>query len=421
MRIPVRILGIGFTVMLAFHAAQAGELGAKTPVSQPPSPSGGDWCKSLVDFPKLYKNDENPYLQELNLYLVYHHQYTYIDGKDRNGRHFNDVYDENRRFWWGFNGRFLDYFKFKFASNASRDLGPAGGRWQLGHENFRSAYVSFDAGRAFGIEAVDSLEFGYGRRSIRMTDQWQRSATHINTIERADFSNKMWPNDEDGSNPLAAWLKFTKGLSTVDIAVVSTDESGYMPSWNAGTMLFVSWEGDFAGMTPFDMNDLWFSFFYQDADIPEDRLAGGIEWALAGVSRIGRGPWAVHTSLGIGDNGDQTNPRREGMFWGGYVMPMYWIVDGKLKLVLRYQYQGAEEPDGIRLNGRYARVAEQRLGLALNGGRGDEHHNLYAGLNWYLCGENVKLMTGVQYDRLESDGQRIYSGWTTSVAARFFF
>jgi len=41
-------------------------------------------------------------------------------------------------------------------------------------------------------------------------------------------------------------------------------------------------------------------------------------------------------------------------------MPKYWIKEDRLKLVLRYQYDGSDNAKGIRLKSRYARVAEAR-------------------------------------------------------------
>ena len=41
-------------------------------------------------------------------------------------------------------------------------------------------------------------------------------------------------------------------------------------------------------------------------------------------------------------------------------------------------------------------------GGEVNSGRGDSHHSLYAGLNWYLCGDNAKFMTGVEYQQLDT-------------------
>ena len=34
--------------------------------------------------------------------------------------------------------------------------------------------------------------------------------------------------------------------------------------------------------------------------------------------------------------------------------------------------------------------------------RSDEHHSVYAGLNYFLCGHNAKIMGGVEYENLQT-------------------
>jgi hypothetical protein len=44
----------------------------------------------------------------------------------------------------------------------------------------------------------------------------------------------VWPNDDDSSKPLLAWVKIKQGISTFDFALVSTDEDRWMPQWDEG-------------------------------------------------------------------------------------------------------------------------------------------------------------------------------------------
>ena len=56
----------------------------------------------------------------------------------------------------------------------------------------------------------------------------------------------------------------------------------------------------------------------------------------------------------------------------------------------------------------------------MNSGRGDSHHSLYAGLNWYLCGHNAKIMTGVEYQTIDTpDGDE--DATTLLLAYRMYF
>ena len=98
---------------------------------------------------------------------------------------------------------------------------------------------------------------------------------------------------------------------------------------------------------------------------------------------------------------------------------MYWLKDQKLKLVGRYLYQKADQAEGLRLNSRYAPLADTRDSfIDLNSGHGDEHQAVYLGLNYYLCGENLKMISGIQHDELQSMGSTQYRGWTWGSSIR---
>ena len=417
------------TTALAFLLLLPLQLSFSQPKDQPVEDAKAldDACAKLRDFGKFYDNPESSGLQNAKLFLSYMHQFGYVDGKDKNGLSFDDSMEETRRFWMGLQGKFADYWKFKAVSQLSNDrhnypASSAGSYRQWGHETFRSANLTFDAGSFWEISSVDALEIGYGRRSARMADEWQRSAYLTNALERSDFSNKLWPSDKENGNPLAAWIKWKQGIHSFDTAVFSGTYDDYVGGWKDSTMYYASWSGDFSEGSGFDTKDFWISFYSQDSTTSEDRLAKGNDYAIAFVNRLARGPWALHTSIGFGNNGPQTSSARGGDFGGIVAMPMYWLQEDRLKLVLRYQYEGSDEAEGIRLNSRYARVAEARDStLDINSGRGDDHHSIYAGLNYYFCGENLKLISGIQYDDLSSAGARVYEGWTIGSSFRIWF
>jgi phosphate-selective porin OprO/OprP len=255
-----------------------------------------------------------------------------------------------------------------------------------------------------------------------MADEWQRSSTMINCLERSSFANKLWLYDKEKGNPLAAWVKWTSGKHTFDTAVFSGTYDDYIGGWEDSKIYYGSWLGDFSEGSSYELLEYWISYYKQHGSAEEDRLAGGNDWALSLVNRIGTGPWALHSTLAFGDNGDQTNPNREGDFGGIVLMPMYWLKDEKLRLVGRYLYQKADQAEGLKLNSRYAPLADTRdSSIDLNSGRGDEHQAVYLGLNYYLCGENLKVVSGIQHDELQSMGSTQYRGWTIGSSIRLWF
>ena len=60
-----------------------------------------------------------------------------------------------------------------------------------------------------------------------------------------------------------------------------------------------SWLGDFSEGSSYELLEYWISYYRQDSSAEEDRLAGGNEWAVSFVNRIGEGPWALHSTLGV--------------------------------------------------------------------------------------------------------------------------
>jgi phosphate-selective porin OprO/OprP len=74
----------------------------------------------------------------------------------------------------------------------------------------------------------------------------------------------------------------------------------------------------------------------------------------------------------------------------------------------------SEDNNGIRLN-RYENV--------MTSGRGNEYNEAYVGLNYYICGQRLKVQTGLDYvwmkDNANDGGQ--YDGWTWTTGLRLSF
>lgn len=384
-------------------------------------------CEKFKNFGKFYENPESKGLQSAKLFLSYQHQVGMIDGTDANNRDFSDEFEEIRRFWLGLSGKFGTYWKYKAVSQLSNDRhnypdSSNGSYRQFGHETFRAANITFDGAKFLNFNNLDSLEIGYGRRTGRMADEWQRSSTMINCLERSSFSNKLWLYDKEKGNPLAAWVKWKSGTNTFDTAIFSGTYDDYIGGWSDSKVYYASWLGNYSEESSYELHEYWFSYYKQNASIKDDRLAGGNDWALSFVNRIGNNPWSIHTTIAFGDNGDQPNLKREGDFGGIVLMPMYWIKEDKLKLVGRFIYQSSNQSEGLKLNSRYAPLADMRDStIDLNNGRGDKHHSIYLGLNYYACGENLKLVSGIQHDDLSSNGSTQFNGWTIGSSFRIWF
>jgi hypothetical protein len=43
------------------------------------------------------------------------------------------------------------------------------------------------------------------------------------------------------------------------------------------------------------------------------------------------------------------------------------------------------------------------------------------GINYCFCGDNLKLVSGIEYDDIKSNGRNVFRGWTASSALRMYF
>jgi len=80
--------------------------------------------------------------------------------------------------------------------------------------------------------------------------------------------------------------------------------------------------------------------------------------------------------------------------YGFYVMPSYYIIPKKLQAVVQYTWMEGKGGAGFRAPGRYASDA------FFPNSFGDTYQAIYGGLNYYINGDDLKLMFGVEYSML---------------------
>ncbi|MCH7227270.1 porin [Haloferula sp. A504] len=364
----------------------------------------GDWCEWLSNKPgTLYKNPENPFIQEFGVFGRLQWQAAYIWGDDVNGYEFGDDYTEFRRARLGASLKFLQYFQLKANVNVVSDQRPSGGSLGWGYEDFDEALLIFNAKKAFGIDGLDSLDIAYGRFKFVLGSEARESSKKLLTVERSSIANKVF----NSYRVTGLGLEATRGPWEMVARIYSTDASvtggnvEMLGGWNDGLAFYLG-----LGYSPTDEWSFYWDFIYNDADVTsgEDSLFA-YNWATVFTAAYSQGRWGVNTDYYLGDNGDlrngQGNRNRQGNFWGAVIMPYYWVVEDKVQFVVRYQYQGSSERQGIRTYSRYFR---RNHGPTVNvaGGRGDTHQTLYAGVNWLLCGHNLKVQAGLEYDWLNA-------------------
>jgi hypothetical protein len=369
----------------------------------------------------LYSNAEDPFIQELKFLGRLHYQYGLVDGAV-GGNEVNYETDELRRFRLGLSTKLLKYWDLYAEAEVSDDQRPRGGNLDIRFKHMWQFKLHLDVKKAFDLDSVDGFKLGIGSREINMSHEWNTSSKKIKTVERSAIANKIWAYNSEFANPTGIWFIAERESVTWTLGAFSTTQHDWVAPFNDGELYYSNVHWNLQDGVDNEETDLRWTMFVQDVNSGDEVLAGGLDWATAVSIQRKRGPWEFHLEGILGNNGEQDNANREGNFWAIVVMPSYWIVDDALEAVFRYQYQGSNETEGIRLNSRYIRRAGARDGFpSLANGRGDEHHSFYLGLNKLINSHHQKIMAGVEYDSLMQNGNELFGGWSAFAAYRTYW
>ncbi len=399
-------LALGLAAGIRFPAFAGPEAQA---APAPAASNSGDWCQWLQSKPgQLHKNAESPILQSLQIGARFQYQAAYLDGNDVNNRDFDVTHDEYRRVRLETKTEFLKFFSANIKLNMVNDERRSGGTLDWGYEDFDEAVFSFDMKKAFGAAPLDALKLNYGRIKFNMTEEVHMSSKEIHTVERSAIANKLYGAH---NRPTGVTVDAALGKWSGTVGFFSgEDDSEFIGGWNDGQAYYLS----LAHETP----DEWrfvLDIVVNDEDGADDFL--GYDWATAFSAVYSHDRFGAAATLAFGENNGAG--AQGGSFGGVMVMPYYWVIEKRLQAVLQYQYAGASESEGIRTNSRYVRSLNP-TGVDVNSGRGDQLHTLYAGLNHHFCGDNLKLMGGVEYSNLDTPAGDV-DVLTWLIAFRAFF
>ena len=378
--------------------------------------NNGDWCDWLSDSPgTLYKNKENPFIQKIKLFGRAHYQAVYVDGTEG-----SETIQDFRRLRAGAEIDFLKFFELKGSVNLTNDnrqragLGPTDNDGDLGfgYESIQDAVLTFDAQEAFNIQSLDSFKIRYGKQKLEIGGEQRASSKKIKTIERSAISNRL-RDGNDGTGLLIEASKGKWGGSIGYFSNESVDELSYDYFSDGGTYLWAHLSYELTD------NDTLFLDYFDSFDFDASASAISPDYSIVASYEMERGPVDV---LIEGIYGESQNPSagRDGNFYAFVFLPSYELND-RTELVFRYQYQGSNEEEGVRVNSRYTRRSGNQDGPLIGDNRGDTHHSVYAGLNYLLCGHNAKVMFGVQYDNIDTPEEGHNEAMTYGAAFRMFF
>jgi phosphate-selective porin OprO and OprP len=343
---------------------------------------------------KLYENKENPILQKLAFTGRAQLDYALIDGEGSPTAGFTDSdldyeFGGWRRLRAGFKATMFQDFTLHAEADFDPDEAPV-------YSRITDAYIAWSPSDAFEIKV--------GKQGIGYTLDGATSSKELITIDRNNLSNNLWFTGEyipgitiggTHSNWIYNFGVFSQG-----------GQDNEFGDFDQGTAWLASLGYDFSKAMGAEEAVVRLDYVFNEettaTDMFTNRNLGNIV-SLNGSYE--NGDFGVRGDLSYGE-GFLGQPD----VFGLVVMPYYNITE-KLQAVFRYTYLHSDGNDGIRY-GRYETTP-------LNGRRGDEYQEAYAGLNYYFYGHKLKLQTGVQYVSMNDDANNggAFDGfaWTTGL------
>lgn len=358
----------------------------------------------------LYKDDNNPILQEFSLQGRSHIQYA--DGDSSTKDYFNSGkteaiwkdHFEARRNRFGFKSKWFQNWKFE----GQIDIDPDG-HDDLGdntfYKNIHDLYITY--------AQSDALNVSVGKAKVKFSREHEISSKEILTIERSYVSNLLFPGELTG-----AWVN-GKGIADhwlYEFGVYSNERAREFSDFDGGAIILGKIGYDYSTQAGLDSAVASIHYMHNtEPDLPkivEPEWSGSSTPAfsdsIALTNEITHGRFGLTTDLLYGF-GDDALGKSDVL--GVSFIPSYFIADG-LQLVGRVQVASANDPDGLSLPGRYEGASGSP------DPDGNTYVSGYVGLNYYIHGHKLKLMNGIEYSHL---GGGDYDGYTFLSGLRFYF
>ncbi len=328
----------------------------------------------------------------------FHWQFGYAtldsDYEDANTEDYSTF--ETRRVRFGFEGKMTAPWKYDIFLNIS----PEG--------------AELDTGELI-YTGIDNIDIGFGYTDLEVGREESTSSSSIKTVERSLLANTFDGPDsvgiwaDAGLGPVSVFGGLFNGEDETDNALEGDGSTEFAANFQVFLDLGEIIDG-IDGDIGFQTNQ-----FFESDNADYDgvySINGEIEFGMFGIQADYA--WAEDAA------GDTTS--------GFMIMPYVEVVDN-LELVFRFDYIESDAVNGIGVLSRY--VGRSALDDAITEGTnaeeaddGDEYTSFYFGANYYLAGNNLKVMAGVEFselkDTIEADLTAMESTtFYTAVRARF--
>ncbi|MES2657331.1 MAG: porin [Verrucomicrobiota bacterium] len=373
----------------------------------------------------LYKDDNNPILQEFSLQGRLQVQYAdgdagghydiedFKNGSDKNAQTVWDDHFEARRARFGFKSKWYQNWKFE----GQIDVDTTDGMDEL-YLDIYDLYLTY--------AQSDALNVTVGKMKAKFGREQEISSKEILTFERSLVSNLFFPGE------LTGVMVNGKGIQDYwlyELGFYGSDRDREFSSLDQGAVILGKIGYDFSSQAGLDSAVASFQYLhntepgYQGKELDDNYYSSS---SPAFSDSIGLNADIVQGRFGLTADvlygfGYEGNAEQKGAtvgldqsdVFGISLIPSYFIADG-LQLVGRLQLATSTDPDGVSLPGRYERWSPD----GAVDSKGNTYASAYVGLNYYLYGHKLKLMNGLEYSHL---GGGDYDGYTFLSGLRFSF
>lgn len=358
----------------------------------------------LLEAASLYKNEDNPVVQEFAIVGQLQTQYAY--GSDASGSYgsgdFADTSTwgnvEVRRFRLGLKGRLFEKLSFLNLTELNPDFSPRG------YKRTPETYFTFTQSDAFNLSA--------GKTELKFNREQEYSSREFLPFERSALGNMFYGGELTG-----VWARGmgVAGGWLYHLGIYSNDRQDEWPEFAGGTMILAKLGYNYTAHTSFDLAEAKFQFLHNTepgyAASAADTASPLYSECISISNQITEGAFGLTTEFLWGDG---TNGRPD--VCGLSLMPT-WSFSEKLQLITTLEVAGSREDNGVILPTRY-----EGLSPGVGDKSGDSYFAGYAGLNYYIQGHNLKLMSGVKYSYLDGGpGGGDFDGWTWLAGVRMAF
>ncbi|TLU67172.1 hypothetical protein FE810_02490 [Thalassotalea litorea] len=338
--------------------------------------------QSAWDVAELWKNDDGDYV---NLSGRLHQDAAWFDADQGE---FDDL------LW--------RRFRFGFKSEFNGAIVSFEGDFNLNESLSESYNRLTDANIAWTFDNGATLKIL--KQSAGFTLDGKTSSKKLLTPQRNNLTNNLWFTAEYFTG-ISITNEFADDW-TYYAGIFSSDPEEEIGVSDAAYFSLLALSKTFTANDWFDEGEVRLDYVYNKEDENAGTRDFGHVSSLSG--QFQKGQWGLRTDLAYG-SGYFEQPD----VYGLVVMPFY-DHNEIVQTVMRYTYLDSDNNNGVRL-GRY----ENRI----EGGRGDEYHELFAGVNFFLNEHKFKIHVGAQYAMMDDDANDggEYEGWGVTGALRIYW